>query len=494
MSLRGFLAGLLTAQAIATVHVRLTGIAYFQKANSLLEAGYLAVPGAAAAQSLKGWGAAFCGGLFFTLTVGMGLTLPAVLTAWTWRRHHARTFPVRVCIAALWLALLALLNANGFSAAATAYGVLIPAAVLAASARLPEKRADIPRTAAAIHLIGFILLGGIGARCVDAAFFSGIRDHLLLSNAAGIGINHFYYRYTLLAAQAFKSLDQDLLRTCRFTGPADDPSTESRLKHRLARLDWLAVEDGHPADMVISGDRERLSLSHRGREILTVPADDFLARPQAVLADFSAGADRKAGLRWLAYASLTGVCILSVYGALYFPARRVFGWMFGPTAAVAGAAAVAVVAAGALVWFTPWARYAPGAGIAGKADLRQLLASDDRALRTAGLAWIVRKRLDIARFADPESLARSPDLRERLWLARALGISRTPDTFPTLARLLDDPRINVAYQACHALGRRGDRRGVAALLSLIGRSRDWYVQLYAYRAMRRLGWHQDLSG
>ncbi|WP_373498690.1 HEAT repeat domain-containing protein, partial [Desulfococcus sp.] len=132
--------------------------------------------------------------------------------------------------------------------------------------------------------------------------------------------------------------------------------------------------------------------------------------------------------------------------------------------------------------------------VSGESALRSLLEADDPALRTAGLAWTVRNRREIAGLADLEFLARSPDLRERLWLARALGVSRRPDTFPVLAGLLEDPRINVAYQACHAMGERGDRRGVGPLLSLIGRSGEWYVQLYAYRAARRLGWHQVPSG
>ena len=365
MSFRGFSAGLLTAQAIASVHVRLTGIAHFRKARAILDAGYIPVPGSAAVDSLDGWGAAFCGGLFFTLTVGMSLTLLALPAVGLWRRGRARAVPVRCSIAAFWLAFLALLNANGFSAAATAYGVLVPTAVLAVSARLPERRIGISRSVAAIHLIGLVLLGGIGVRSVDGAFFSGIRDHLLLSNTAGIGINHFYYRYTLLAAQAFKSLDQELLRTCRISAFPEDPAAGGRLARRLARLDWLAVGEGHPADMVIEGGRGTLSLSHRGREILTVPAEDFLARPRALLAEFSAEADRMGGLRWLAYVSLTGVCLMAVYGSLYFPVRRVFGRMLGPTGAAAAAAAVAVAAGGALVCFPPWTRQAPGAGVCG---------------------------------------------------------------------------------------------------------------------------------
>ena len=115
------------------------------------------------------------------------------------------------------------MNSNGFSIAATAYVVLIPLAIFTAAPRL-QKTGMPPRKVAAIHLVGLVLLlTGVGARHADTAIFSGIRDHLLLSNAVGISVNNFYYRYTLYAAQAFKSLDQDLLRTCRIEGMEHDP-------------------------------------------------------------------------------------------------------------------------------------------------------------------------------------------------------------------------------------------------------------------------------
>ena len=498
-TLRGVLAGLLTAQAVAAVHVRLAAVAHFDRARALHDSGYIAVPSLAAIAPLDGWGAAWCGGLFFTLTVGLGLTLLAVFAERLWRGPGVRSVPMCAGIAALWIVVLALLNAGGFSPEATAYGLLVPTATVAAAGRLPEGRLGISRRAVAVHFFALLLLAGAGARCVDSAFFSGIRDHLLLSNPVGIAIDQFYYRYTLLAAQAFKSLDQTLLKTCRIEALSDDPAGRGRLAGRLARLDWLPVGEGHPADMEISGQGGVLSLARSGREILTVPTVDFLARPEPFLASFSTGADRMAGLRWLAYASLTGGCLLALYGLLFFPGRWLIGRMpeasGRPSAAVASLAAAVAVGGGiALVCSPPWAREPGHPGGMGEAALRQLLTSGDPEKRIAALAAVVRGRKEIAGLVDPASLVRSQDLRERIWLARALGVSRRPETFPVLTGLLDDPRLNVAYQACHALGMRGDPRGIPPLLARIGRSGEWYVELYAYRAARRLGWHPVPSG
>jgi HEAT repeat protein len=209
---------------------------------------------------------------------------------------------------------------------------------------------------------------------------------------------------------------------------------------------------------------------------------------------FSAGVDRSAGLRGVVFVSLMATGLLVVYGIFYLPARMAAARIFGSAGAQAAAALAAAAAAGALLLAAPWEGRFNGARGASDAALKAMLAADDAGDRAAGLAAIYRLGRDVGDFVDIRKTARSPDLRERYWLVRALDRSRKPGTLPVLVELLDDPQINVAYQACHAIGRRGDRRGIAPLLALIGRSREWYVQLYAYRALRRLEWRQSVSG
>lgn len=498
MTARLFFVGLLTAQAISVIHVRLSNISYYQKVKGVLEAGYVSVPNPGVAETLTFWRPAFFGGLFFTLTIGLGLTLLTIPAARQWRKSHRWIVPVRMGIACLWIGLVGLLNSNGFSISGTAYGVLIPLAVFIASARLPEGTPPILRSRPAIHLIGLALLAVVGARHMDTALFSGIRDNLLLSNSVGIRINNFYYHYTLYAAQAFKSLDQDLLRSCRIMGMAGDPAGENRLRQRLARLDWLVVEGKHRPDMVVMHrDQETLAFSHNGQDILLARTADFMGHPEKILREFSAKTDRDSGLRWLAFVSLMALSPLAFYAMLYVPVRFIAGRFIGPRAAVAAAVAFAVVGGTALLSLVsrpPLERYGTALDIRGGEELRTILDASDADIRIAGLAYIYRNRLEAGKAADLWKIAESPDLRERCWLAKALSFSRNPDTLPILLTLLDDPQINVAYQACRALGRRADPRGLDALLELIGRSPDWYVQLYAYRAIRRLGWHQNGSG
>jgi len=491
MTCRRVVAGLLTAQAVAVVHVRTSNINHYEKVKSLLKAGFVAVPSPVAAESLKDWQAAFYGGMFFTFTVGLGLTLLSLPAVQWWRRSRDRSFPVRWGLILLWAGLIGMMNSNGVSAAAIAYALLIPTAVFAASIWDGNRLTGTSRSVEMIHLMGVLVLGGMGLLYADTALFSSVRDRLLLSNPVGIAINNFYYRYTLYPAQAFKSLDQDLIRTWRTISPDDDP-TNNRLRPALARLDWLAIGGEGSSDMEMRIDRERLSLSRQGREVIAVSVGEFAACPGITLRMFSAETDRGIGLRRVAFASLMVIGLLTIYGTIYFPAHRIAGRCLGPVGAALAGVMIAAAASGLLLF---WASGAlgdkPSRATASKAMLKALLQADEATVRVKGLTFLYREKRGIHGLADARSIARSPDLLERYWLARVLAFDRSPDSVAVLVGLLDDHQINVACQACRSLGRRGDRRAVPHLLSVIHRSREWYVQLYAYRALRRLGWHQN---
>ena len=87
----------------------------------------------------------------------------------------------------------------------------------------------------------------------------------------------------------------------------------------------------------------------------------------------------------------------------------------------------------------------------------------------------------------------SQHIPERYWLAKALSVSRTPETRKALYRLLDDPHFNVVCMAIDSLGRRGNRADVPRILDKMEGSANWYEQWYGYRAIRRLGWKQEVA-
>ena len=107
--------GLLTAQVIAFIQVYTSNINLYQTLVTVREAGYLSVPNLNVMPSLKEFGPAFLGGLFFTLTVGAGLSVVSLVLAWMWDRVFERERWLLILIVFLWVALLVVVNLNRFS-------------------------------------------------------------------------------------------------------------------------------------------------------------------------------------------------------------------------------------------------------------------------------------------------------------------------------------------------------------------------------------------
>jgi hypothetical protein len=123
-------------------------------------------------------------------------------------------------------------------------------------------------------------------------------------------------------------------------------------------------------------------------------------------------------------------------------------------------------------------------------DVPQALASELWQERVAALRIIEQKGMEVSSFQPYPRLLISPHIAERYWLARALGVSRRPETYRDLLAFLDDTHPNVVSMAFYGLGQRGDRRGVSEILTRIQTSDHWYNQWYAYKALRALGWKQ----
>jgi hypothetical protein len=126
-------------------------------------------------------------------------------------------------------------------------------------------------------------------------------------------------------------------------------------------------------------------------------------------------------------------------------------------------------------------------------EVPQALVSETWQERVAALRIIERKGLEISSFQPYTRVLASPHIAERYWLARALAVSRRPETYRDLLAFLDDPHPNVVSMAFFGLGKRGYIRGVRETLKRIKTSDHWYNQWYAYKALRALGWKQRKS-
>ena len=126
--------GLVLTEVPAAVEVGLGNRALAVKVSALVRAGYVAVPNANVLPSLEALGPAVWGGLFFTLTLGAGLSLLSLAAAWMWQRVLDGRRPWLILFGLAWLALVTAiyLSAGRFWITAC-YLIAPPAVFLAAS-------------------------------------------------------------------------------------------------------------------------------------------------------------------------------------------------------------------------------------------------------------------------------------------------------------------------------------------------------------------------
>jgi ABC-type amino acid transport system permease subunit len=489
--LKALLVGLLLAQTIASLQVWHTNREVLARAAAMSAEGYLTVPSAHIQAQLAQWTTALAGGLFFTLSIGAGLTVATLLLAIGDASigGHRRGIPV------LGLALQALmllrLNLDGLQPLSSLYVLFVPLAVWVAFSRstvahqiaLPHRRYLIPL------LLPLVLLTFLWLPQKDEGLFIRIRDKLLLNTDVGQAVNDYYYRNTLAPAEVFKPLAQKTLKAlARSDLLALPEGSRSRITQTLANWDYLPIENEDQADLRLHVVDGQLLLSD-GRGIRHSAAlNDFLKQPGDSLSAISQRIDAKAFFRSLTFYGLLFGFPLSLYLLLFCTLALVLRPLAGPRAGpwVAGACCLLL---GAAAWWPVNA----GRIALPKDQIEAALAAADMDRRLAALRVIHDQKLEIGQYPQYRSMLKKGSIAERYWLARALGASSSRAAYDELMGLTEDDHPNVRCQAYYALGRRGDRRAVPVIIAQLKASRHWYVQWYGYRSLKTLGWRQTPS-
>ena len=475
------------AQAIATLQVYMSNRRLFNQMAAVAAAGFLPVPSPDVIPGLLGPGTALAGGLLFTLSVGAGLAFLSTAAAGWWvgrtpRSRLAAGLPVGVQAA-----LLMLMNSRGFDLWVSVYFIIIPPAVFWVARRSLARRENPPtRWFVLWRLLPVALLALGWSTQYDRSLFIDLRDHLLMSNTAGRSVNSFYYRYTLYPAEVFKSLDQRLIRTVAW---ADSDPPPPDVRQALIRNDYLPVAAAGDADLGLRMEGERMRFSRKGRAVLDTTITRFLSDPRRALTKISTQTDSWYFFRIFTFYGVLLAFPMALYCLLFAGLRLLTGTIAGERRAdVLCAAACLTIGLGILAFF-----YSSRPPPPRPEELSSALASDRWQARVAALRELRDPQLDVCAHPAYAAMLRSPHPQERYWLARTLAISPSPAASAGLALLLDDPHINVRTQAVEALAQRRDRGTVREILKRLQTSRDWYFQLYAYRALRELGWNQAVS-
>jgi hypothetical protein len=480
------LIGLSAAQILFTIGVCRSNAALYAKLALIKKAGYLPIPNQTVMATLHDFGPAFSGGLFFTLTAGVGLTLLAMVAAWIWDHLFNRNKIILGLYLIFWAGALTAANCRGCCPMTTSYFILIPAGVFWAALKwLPFRTRKTSRPNQAISLLPVTVLAFFWISQWNGQLFVSFRDHFLLSNSFGMKISDGYYRYNLYAAEVFKSLHQKILKTCTVEN-ITHKALESNLKEELIRNDYLPVREDRNVDLRIKGKGNFLVFLNDGKPILRLSLNDFFSNSEIRLKEFSRKSDRHAFFRHFVFFSLLIALPLMCYMILYGLLRFLSGLFMTGTASTVITSFLCLVIGIALL--VPL--HKDRSGEIRIKDLAETLKSSRWQDRAIALKIAGQQGIEVADLSGCQELFKSPHILERYWLARALGFSRKQETFKDLLVLLDDPHPNVVCMAFHALGQRGERRAVKEIINRMERSDHWYEQWYAYKALRSMGWKQ----
>ena len=481
--------GLLTTQILSTLHVYLSNADLYQTVTTISEAGYLSIPNQRVTHTLKEFAPAFFGGIFFTLSIGAGLSLFSVGFAWFYDRISGRSKTILIPIIILWIVLCLAANSQGFCPVVLSYFLIVPPVVFIAALKwMPEQRKKGLWLNRLLHILPVAVLMMLWTAHANQSPFQDIRDYLLLSNRVGEKINNFYYRYTMYPAEVFKSLEQKTLKPCR-VAPITDKAFARRIDNTLIRYDYLPVNADAPVEIEIDEAAKNLVFKYKGDMVLQSTDKDFFSFPEKVLKNLAVEVDRHVFFRQATIFCLVLGFPVVLYVMVFALVRFVLSFLVGATPSSVAAATICFSIGLALLLPLSCAK----TRMVDPSNLSEALNSESRQHRVAALKTIVRQRLEIWDLQACRRLPASPHISERLWLARAFGLSRHPETYQLLLTLLDDPCPNVVCKAFYALGQRGDRRAEKEIMKRIERSDHWYSQLYAYKALRQLGWRQEMA-
>jgi len=481
--------GLLIAQVLATVQVYLSNINLYNTVAAVDAAGYLAIPNVLVINSLRKFWPAFWGGLFFTCSIGAGISLGSMAGGWIWCRLFSRNNLVLFVLLSVWGGLLLISNIDGLALYPTLYFVSIPPALfwLIVKWATPAVIRSSQRLRW-LQLVPLPLLALLWFTQFDADLFVDLRDNLLLSNTVGKKFNHFYYNYTLYPAESFKALDQKLIRACRVEDIAD-PELKRRLANRLLANDYIPVPGVSGVDLTISQAGDTFVLSSDDRKVLQIKVNQFMAQPQMTLKKYAEKRDRHGAFRQFTYLSLLIGFPVLIYIILHFVFYCLAALFLGRNSSSITASMLCLLI-GLLVLAYFQAHRSRNIQVK---SISQALASEHLSTRIAALKSIRQNKLAVADYRAYPQLLKSPDPRERYWLVLAMAVNRSQQTFINLLKFLEDKNINVRCMAFHSLGLQNNRQAIKPILGKIKTSPDWYAQLYAYKALRSLGWKQKKS-
>lgn len=503
-----WITGVFSAQIIASAMVALSNKALYNKMQAISEAGYQSVPNQLILDSLLHFKTAWMGGWFFALTCGGAVSFFGYFYGSVFGSGQAgKRNLIPVVIIGIFLALAA--SGTVFLPFVWAL-VFIPFCITfflggITKTKIHKKFRPI-RTCIMAGV--FFQLFLISMENVEIDTFGKLRDRLMLTSPAGRMVMGLYYDYTMYAAHVFKSTNQKLMNPV-YICPEIKGKNRRQLKTAMSRINWFPIQKPRYAEVLIQKDKNSLLLFNQNqKEVVKTDLKRFISSPGKAEERFSVKTDKYLVFRGFVLACLLVMTCLTVFmlglfllylfeyilGFIYELIRIGFSkkdkqsplhWFSMKRIALFFLSVWLLYGFGSFFRHTLYIQTIPET----REKISQALISGQADEQARALEAVNQKSLEITTFHGYEKLVKSPCLLVRYKLITSLFHSTQRDSVDQLILMLDDPHFFIRYNACHVLGKKGNRKARDAILMRLPEMKHWYVQLYAFQAARRLGWN-----
>ena len=481
--------GICISQIITTYHVYMANIQLANQIQYLQANGYFVVPNVHVLPQLQSLDIAFVGGLFFTGTIGLGIISITLFVSWFWKNLADKNKHFLIVIILLWIIAIYYAYMNGWGLFFLYLCIMLPL-LLIINEIIPKSDTElIPNP----HLfwclpVLFMMIAGISTgRSIS---FISIRDYLLISNDLGYQLNDLYYRFTLYPGEIIKPIALKQQKTCYiFTEKNDAKRYITAVERKYILYDYLVIPDKKKADVVLKIDPPNIIFQKNDKTVVLAKIMDFLRESKSVFSDFSAKTDDNDFFRMCILLSL----VLSAPILFYI---MVMQGMFGffCLARIPAFLCQWLVVGIMCIWIVLFVLQMPP-DFSKNATQNDWQDSFKKAYQQTDWrqAVVLLKSNQFTQTRNDHQLALKwlhetdhPVLK--YWLIRFLSDSKIPTENQVFLDYLSDPDVNVVCQSLYALGRQRDRNLISPIKTFIKDCPHWYVQMYAYRALKRLGW------
>jgi len=487
--------GVAFSQIIAMVQVYVANGQLSEQVKCLKAHGYMVIPNIHVLPYLERLSTAFFGGLFFTFTIGLGIVGITYFLSWFWISKSNKSKLVLLFIIAQWIVIIFQANLSGFSSF-NCYLLILAPVIFILNCLLPISSNKISRRSILFWIIPILFVVLFISFTDKSISFISIRDYLLLSNKIGNKINSIYYKYTLYPSEIIKPYALKQQKTCYISlknKTINNRSLEQkykRIKRKCIEYDYLIVSNQDIADLVLSIENDNILLKCKGRTVLKTNISNFLKKAKSIFKQYSEQTDTNQLFRYCIFLSLiigAPLIIYIIFMNLLFSSMQ----MIKIADIYKEFIILSIICLGLFFLIIQ---------IPSKIDsdikLEEWQILFKKASKNKDWKQGIELLKSIKNFQIEKNnqivldwLKQTQNYALKYWLVRffvKLPKNEVPKLFYDLLKV--PQQVNVTCQLLYVMGKQKDRKVIPKIREVVNSTHSWYIQMYGYRSLKRLGW------